>query len=83
MIEKKLRRKFFKNFALIFLKVFCWNFVKFLTQFMEELKKNCMETSNNFKEKLQRDSENISEIFEALLKICPGALQSLIRHCLL
>ncbi len=31
------------------------NVVKFSKQFLEEWAKNCMETSNNFREKLQRN----------------------------
>ncbi len=54
--------------------------VKFSMQFLEELMKNCTETSNNFKEKLKRNPEEILEIVGALLKICPGALQSLMRY---
>ncbi len=39
--------------------------------------KNCSETSNNFIEKFQRNSEEILEICGALLKIYPGVLGSL------
>ncbi len=35
------------------------------------------------RQKLQRNLQEIWETFGALLKICPGALQSLIRRCIL
>ncbi len=57
------------------------NFVKFSGQFLEEFTEKCTEISN-FREKLRRNAEEILEIFWALLKIVPGALQSLIWHCL-
>ncbi len=41
-----------------------------------------MEISNNFREKLWWNAEEMLEIFGALLKICPEMLQSLIRHYL-
>ncbi len=43
-------------------------FVKFSSQFFEEPTKNCTETTNNFREKLQRNPKVILEIFGALLK---------------
>ncbi len=54
-----------------------WNF---RGNFWKNLQKNGTETSNNFREKLRRNLEEILKIFEALLKICPEELQSLIRH---
>ncbi len=56
------------------------NFVKFLKQFLKELTKNYTKTWDKFREKLQRNSEEILENFEALLKINPGTLQGLILH---
>ncbi len=53
--------------------------MKLSKQFLEELRKNCTETSNNIRKKLQ-NPEEIQEIFEALLKIRSGTFQSLIGH---
>ncbi len=47
-------------------KHFNGNFGKFLKQFLEELKKNCAGTSENFGDKLQRKLEKILEIFGAV-----------------
>ncbi len=55
--------------------------VKFSREFLKELTKNFMETSNIFREKLPRIPVDILEIFAALLKICPEVVQSLVRHC--
>ncbi len=86
-IGKKLK-KFYKNFEKhigntfhkLLKKYFDENFLKFFKQFFEELMKNCTKTPNNFKEKLQRNLEEIFEIFWAILKICPGVLQSSFWH---
>ncbi len=39
-----------------------------------------MITSNNFGKKLQRNPEEILEVFAEFLKICSGGLQKLIGH---
>ncbi len=43
--------------------IFFMETVKFSKQFLEEFTKNCTETSNNFRKKLQSNSEEILEIF--------------------
>ncbi len=42
--------------------------------------RDCRVTSNNFREKLLRNLEEVLDAFEALLKICPAELQSLNWH---
>ncbi len=80
-ILEKLLKNIGKYFAQNYLKRQSdGNFSKFSRQFLEELTKNCTETSNNFRDKLQRNFGEILEIFEALLKICPGTLQSLTQY---
>ncbi len=51
------------------------NFVKFSRQFLVKFTKNRTETSNNFIGKLQRNAEEILEMFGALLEIYLRALQ--------
>ncbi len=53
----------------------------FQIHFWKNFVKHCTDTSNNFLEKLRRNHEEILEIFGALSKIRPWALQCLIRHC--
>ncbi len=76
---EEILEKIWKNIGNILHKFsykhFDGNFVKFSRQFLEELMKICMEISNNFGKKLRRNSENILEIFGALLKIWPGVFQ--------
>ncbi len=78
ILEKTLK-KYGKNFTQI-LKKIDENLGKFSRQFWEKFTKLCKETSNNLRQKIQRNPEEILEIFGALLSICPRALQSLIRH---
>ncbi len=50
------------------LKTFWYNFVKFSRQFLGEFTINCTESTNNFREKLQRNPKEIMEIFQATAK---------------
>ncbi len=71
---KKLTKHF--DFAQIKRKNVLLEIMKFSSQLLKELTKNCTETSNNFREKLQRNPQEMLEIFGVFLKICPGALQT-------
>ncbi len=57
----------------LFEKPFDGKFVKFSRQFLEELTKNCAETSDNFKEKLRWNHEKILKIFKTLESLSRGA----------
>ncbi len=48
--------------------------VEFSRPFLEKFTKNSSASSNNCREKLQRNTEKILEIFGELLKICSQAL---------
>ncbi len=50
------------------------NFVKFLRQFLEELMKNCTETSDDFREKLL-SRRNVRNIRDALENLSRGVLK--------
>ncbi len=55
-------------------KLFDGKFMKFSMQFLAEFTRNFTETSNNFREKWRRNSEEIPEVFKVHLKIRPEVL---------
>ncbi len=55
----KILKKCRKHLHKLKKKHFDGNFVRFCRRFLEELKKNCTKISNNFKEKLRRNPEEI------------------------
>ncbi len=81
-ILKKLRKNAEKDSQKLLKNHFNGKFMKFSQQFSEEFTKYCAEISNSFRKKVQRNPQEILEIFEVLLKICPGLLHSFIRLCI-